>query len=231
MCALIVWMFIYGVYSGVKRHIHVQKAKEKIRLEQEQRYELRRKQEEKRQQIITMITDAFAKIGWDNWDEKIHRYPEQYARLERALNEPPAILQYDKNFKMAKVESQSTSKCYLVRKEGCSCPDFKKRNIPCKHMYHLAVVLAECIENGNDIMSYTPSEYGVFYGLNFSLSGRGQESVKKFILVNGGTYGVDSWQGISAVVNVDGKLTQKVSDAEFRNIPVFSSEQLMSLFH
>ena len=200
-------------------------------LQQEQRNELRRKQEEKRQQIIKMITDDFAKIGWDNWSDNIHRNPEQYTRLKRAIEEKPCICQYDKKMNIAKIASTHKDKCYLVSKHQCSCPDFKDRNIPCKHMYYLAVILAECVENGDDIMSYTQDEYEVLYGLTFSLSGRGQETIKNFIIDNGGTYGIDTWRGISAVVSVDGKLTQKVSDAEFRNVPVFSPEQLIALFH
>ncbi len=80
-------------------------------------------------------------------------------------------------------------------------------------------------------MPYSYEEHGVLYGLKFSLAGRGQECIKKFIIDNGGTFGNEYWKDTSAVINVDGTYTKKVMEAEERNIEILSAEQLMNLFN
>lgn len=232
MTGWIVVLFIIASLFAFPLYV-VYKACKEIRKERKadlQRKENRKAQKELREKIISNITDDFIEIGWENWNSNIHRYPEQYERLKKAFTDSLSIFQYNRERGIAKVKNNETDKFYLVSKERCSCPDFRSRNLPCKHMYYLATLLADCFENGTDTMPYKYEDYGVLYGLKFSLSGRGQEKIKDFIIDNGGTYGNEYWKDTSAVINVNGEYTKRIEEAKERNIEVLSAEQLMSLF-
>ncbi len=91
--------------------------------------------------IIDKISNDFSLMpDWDIWDKSIHQAPGQIDRLERAIKENIKVLVYDPKYRNAKV-CGSTENIYLVSAKSCSCMDFRKRHLPCKHMYALAIEL------------------------------------------------------------------------------------------
>ena len=77
---------------------------------------------------------------WYKWDESIHYSKAQKERLSRAVND--GIIVRDINQKKGYgIVIGTTGEYYYVCLDHCSCPDFKKRQRPCKHMYRLALEL------------------------------------------------------------------------------------------
>lgn len=96
-----------------------------------------------REVILTQISDDFAAMpGWSEWDASIHRANGQYERLGRAVDSssPIVIEEYDPLTQKASVIGASGNR-YTTSYRRCSCPDFRSRRLPCKHMYALAVAL------------------------------------------------------------------------------------------
>lgn len=91
---------------------------------------------------LHMMNNLFqAMSGWDIWDESIHHAAGQYDRMTRAeAQEEIRILAYDPTFQVAMVKGQSGGP-YITSGMQCSCMDFRKRQLPCKHMYKLAMEL------------------------------------------------------------------------------------------
>ena len=73
---------------------------------------------------------------WAKWSE-VHTSQEQMKRYDRALDGDLTPLWTDSNAKCACFVGGQGGK-YRTLLTKCSCPDFKKRNAPCKHMYYLA---------------------------------------------------------------------------------------------
>lgn len=73
---------------------------------------------------------------WDIWDKSVHLTDGQAGRMQRVLTQNMEIIGVKK------------SGCYQIRGwkgkiystdyKSCTCEDFQKRHIPCKHMYLLA---------------------------------------------------------------------------------------------
>ncbi len=75
---------------------------------------------------------------WKKWDD-VHHSNKQQERIDKAMNgdvTPKKI--YPKSKCATFVGYQGNYQTTLLR---CSCPDFKKRRVPCKHMYYLAYEL------------------------------------------------------------------------------------------
>ncbi len=104
--------------------------------------------------------------GWCEWDRSIHEQPGQYERLKRGVMEKLSVMAYDSNQKIAKVKG-STGRFYLTSYQQCSCPDFKARHIPCKHMYSLCMAL-----DGNPEQAIVSSSAKNLTGLQIALAGR-----------------------------------------------------------
>ncbi|MBP2642247.1 MAG: polymerase epsilon subunit (3-5 exonuclease) [Firmicutes bacterium] len=66
--------------------------------------------------------------GFGHWDISIHTQVEQKSRIERAKTLPELPLS---------VVAPTHISGYQVTLDQCSCPDFARRKLPCKHMYHL----------------------------------------------------------------------------------------------
>ena len=96
---------------------------------------------------------------WNDWNKSIHESKEAVVRQSRAKNE---IFNFElnKNNKSAEfvgndnpyydiLESEnpyydtleSENPYYYTSLKSCTCPDFTKRKLPCKHMYKLAIEL------------------------------------------------------------------------------------------
>ncbi len=77
----------------------------------------------------------FEAVGWGRWGFKEHSQPGQIDRAKRAIyTRTMKLLKYDQDTHEAQVCGESGI-VYKVNSDGCSCPDFCVRNLPCKHMY------------------------------------------------------------------------------------------------
>lgn len=70
----------------------------------------------------------------------MHRTQSQAERLDRAVNDDLKI-KYINQKRGCGFIIGTTGEKYNVFLDHCSCPDFKKRQKPCKHMYRLALEL------------------------------------------------------------------------------------------
>lgn len=142
-----------------------------------------------------------------------------------------AVVQYNPVSEYAKI--RSSHHYYLVSRHGCSCPDFRKRALPCKHMYFLANDLihndgVKCEEHDN-LPSFCKD--AILYGLRFMIMGRGQEEVKKYINSHFGSFAEgSSLQDVTAIVVADGKETVRVTEAKNKNVMTFLFEDFQKLF-
>lgn len=82
-----------------------------------------------------------SKTPWD--DEKIKNYylinaQNDDRRINRAKYETFSFKNLNTENKSADILNQEKTKVYHTTLTSCTCPDFKERNVPCKHMYRLA---------------------------------------------------------------------------------------------
>lgn len=73
---------------------------------------------------------------WQTWGD-CHSTTDQVRRIQRACEESYNIKSEDTAFGTALFIGGSGK--YRTSLVECSCPDFKKRKLPCKHMYKLAI--------------------------------------------------------------------------------------------
>ncbi len=85
-------------------------------------------------ELIYFFTPA-EKI-WARWADT-EASQKQLDRLERARNGELTPQWTDSKGKCAKFVGSSGG-AYKTTLKKCTCPDFKKRKAPCKHMYYLA---------------------------------------------------------------------------------------------
>lgn len=82
-----------------------------------------------------MLAADFVRVGWPSWGYAVHRAAGQDDRIRRAIKSTEmSLVSYDADSKTALVEGEHGI-VYEITPQGCSCPDFHKRNLPCKHMY------------------------------------------------------------------------------------------------
>lgn len=98
--------------------------------------------------LVKLFTGSVGKTLESNrifrpFDDRIHERAEQQVRIERSLNEDMKITLVAKNKYNGEVVGM-TGKKYAVSLEYCSCPDFKDRRFPCKHMYYFARKTGRC---------------------------------------------------------------------------------------
>lgn len=65
---------------------------------------------------------------------------------------------------LAKVQEKTT--VYLTSCKRCGCPDYRKRRLPCKHMYALAMEL-----DGDMNKCILDNQHPPLYGLTLALAG------------------------------------------------------------
>jgi hypothetical protein len=71
---------------------------------------------------------------WGHWNEKVHKNWQQKERQMRAYE-----IWKDKNISILNLNS-AIIHGYQVSLSDCTCPDFKDRMLPCKHIYCLAAL-------------------------------------------------------------------------------------------
>lgn len=72
------------------------------------------------------------------WDVSIHGADGQDVRLDRALFQNLVISSYDAETGVAEVLG-SRGGVYETTLNSCTCEDFQRRGLPCKHIYKLAL--------------------------------------------------------------------------------------------
>lgn len=73
---------------------------------------------------------------WRRWDSCREAEPQRI-RMERAGSGKLTVKNIDKNARVAAFVGGRGEK-YRTTLISCTCPDFKEREVPCKHMYKLA---------------------------------------------------------------------------------------------
>lgn len=73
---------------------------------------------------------------WKQWDN-VHNSNKQQERFQRAVNGDVTLKKICPKSKCA-IFIGANQGNYRTTLASCSCPDFKKRKVPCKHMYYLA---------------------------------------------------------------------------------------------
>lgn len=227
LCFWLIWYIDNYKARQVKRSLE----EKRIRDEQEA-HELVEKKKEQQDKMIKSAVDNFEKAGWTEWDQTIHMADGQLKRIERAQKSTTMrIAQYNPISGYAKVQGEYVN-YYITSGKGCSCPDYRERLLPCKHMYFLASSLSDIDAPIYDRQDNIPSvcKDNMFRGLRFTITGRGQENVKRYILSHCGSFSNSSWRDISAVIMADGKETSKVLEAKSKNIMTFSFDELKTMF-
>ncbi len=77
---------------------------------------------------------------WSDWENSIHESEAQISRQGRAMTYPFDFSIKRKN-QTAKFSSTSDLPYYNTSLSSCTCGDFEERQLPCKHIYRLAVEL------------------------------------------------------------------------------------------
>lgn len=112
--------------------------KEQEARERERREAELREVELRQAQRLESIRAAFSSYPWNLWPPEAHDGTYQMKRIERAFDSQyMRVLSYCPADYAARVKGESSS-VYKVTPMKCECPDFEKRLLPCKHMYHLA---------------------------------------------------------------------------------------------
>lgn len=94
---------------------------------------------EQRTEIYRKFAEDFAKVGWSAWGYAIHMMPDQRPRMEKGIySRSMKLLSYDANLHSACVLGERGA-VYYIDEGGCSCPDFRTRRLPCKHMYFAVI--------------------------------------------------------------------------------------------
>lgn len=180
--------------------------------------------------IYKISQDFLAMPGWDIWDISVHQTDGQYERLGRAtVGSKITVLCYDPRYRLAKM--QGSTGIYLTSSKRCSCPDYKKRRLPCKHMYALAIEL-----DGNVEKCIPCSEYGPLFGLTFALAGRfpnGRNSeggIRAKISEMGGTWRDTVSYDCAALITGQSPSEAKVNSAESYDLEILPSDCIDDLF-
>lgn len=78
--------------------------------------------------------------NWSDWDYTIHEDPAQIDRQGWAMTYPFSF-EINRDQQTAYFSSTSDLPYYDTSLHKCNCHDFQKRQLPCKHIYRLAVEL------------------------------------------------------------------------------------------
>lgn len=79
-------------------------------------------------------------MDFGSWDKTIHEDEEQLKRISTAKKADTTPANIDHSNKTAEFKG-SGKKPYITTLDSCSCGDFIKRRLPCKHIYRLALEL------------------------------------------------------------------------------------------
>ena len=127
--ATFAFIFYLGIRDGVRKGLEKKTpllTKEQIHLD-----------------IIKAMCQDFRKLGWTNWNDAVHYEYGQFERIRSAATDHRlSFISYDKESGEGLVRG-TTNNLYFVSKNRCECKDFQARQKPCKHMYLLAMNIAD----------------------------------------------------------------------------------------
>ncbi len=180
--------------------------------------------------IHSISQDFVSMPGWDMWDTSIHEAPGQYERLKRSTASTAIIvLAYDPQYKLAKIQGKTA--VYLTSCQRCSCPDYRKRHLPCKHMYALAIEL-----DGDIDKQITDPKCKRLEGFAFALGGHFKkghdktESIRDKIYKEGGQWSDSISHDSTALVTGASPSAAKMNFAKELDIEILTEETLDQLF-
>ena len=89
---------------------------------------------------VTITPDLPGSLGssFGCWDISIHGVDGQDVRMDRALFQNIVIRSYDPATGTAEIQG-TQGDLYQTSLDGCTCEDFQRRGLPCKHIYKLAL--------------------------------------------------------------------------------------------
>jgi hypothetical protein len=87
---------------------------------------------------ITPDLDSSSSSSFGCWDVSIHGADGQDVRMDRALFQNIVIQSYDPSTGSAEILG-TRGEVYKTSLDHCSCEDFRRRGLPCKHIYKLAL--------------------------------------------------------------------------------------------
>lgn len=98
---------------------------------------------------------------WMQWEKEIHEKPDQIKRLTSAKSSKttPSLVCKDS---LSGMFPGSGANPYSTTLASCTCGDFLRRHLPCKHMYRLAIelgVLDEVAQSGVNKNTYMASQF------------------------------------------------------------------------
>jgi len=102
------------------------------------------------------------------WDNVNHNDKEQIERIAEAIGNDYKIISFEAVMREPEGNEFNTSL------EKCSCPDFKKRKLPCKHMYSLAFFLG-ILEKPKIEKKLTRKEMNIPEGTVFHIKYKGSD--------------------------------------------------------
>ena len=116
-------------------------------------------------------------MSFGNWPESLHMEDNQINRRMRSFNDPMRVTSLNKKTKTAIIENSKGDTWYTVTLSSCTCPDFQKRHLPCKHIYKLASVLGysifdDRISKKSKRVALLSCIFGGYLGIHYFYSGR-----------------------------------------------------------
>ena len=91
-----------------------------------------------------------ASVYWEKWSQ-VPLNDAQMRRLERGIECGFTPKKLNLDAKYAVIVGSSEYKAYKTTLTKCTCPDFQKRKLPCKHIYYLALQTGAIDKYGNAI--------------------------------------------------------------------------------
>ncbi len=82
----------------------------------------------------------FAHIKFGSWPEEIHTDPKQIQRIKDGKTLRGRIIDFNPRTNKLLMRG-SHDEAYHVTLDNCDCEDFRRRHLPCKHIYCLADIL------------------------------------------------------------------------------------------
>ena len=98
--------------------------------------------------LAQRMAGDFERIGWTMWGAGAHLTDEQTIRMKRAaLSDKMKLIEYHPDFHCAIVEGEHGTYYHIDEFGCCSCPDFEKRQLPCKHIYFAFLRIMDLQDN------------------------------------------------------------------------------------
>ena len=120
-------------------------------------------------------------MTFGKWPEEIHISEDQLSRIKSATSAKTTPMSIDKD-SMTGIFAGSGKEPYQVNLDSCTCGDFHRRKLPCKHIYRLAIelgVLNIRAESGVNKNSQISLEAAV--GELENLCDESQQTIKSFL--------------------------------------------------